>query len=134
MGQRDDVGRAERQCDLLGVGRCASRRRWIAAQRCDRRYRRVSGRQPDWLAELTRQPVGLFGGGDRDVPVGQAHGQNRLRRQKARQTTKPSFRSGVVQRDRAELQTVVEGADDHAGRAQVPGGLGADHAALRGVT
>jgi hypothetical protein len=65
---------------------------------------------------------------------GQAHGQDRLRRQETRQTTKPPFRPGVLQRDGAELQTVVEGADDHAGRAQVPCGLRASHAAQAGVT
>ena len=133
LGERDEVGGAERQRDLLGAGGRALRRRRVAAEGRDHRDRRLGGGEPDRLAELGRQPAGLLGGGDRDVPVGQANGQDRLRRQQAGQGTEAPFCPGAVDRGGAERQAVVEGAGDDSGRGQVPRGLRTRHAAVRGV-
>ena len=115
---------------LLGAGRRTLRRRRVAAERGDHRDRRLGSGEPDRLAELGRQPAGLLRGGDRDVPVGQANRQDRLRRQQARQATEAPLRPGAVDRDCTEPQAVVKGARHHSGRGQEPSVLRARDAAV----
>ena len=52
LGERDDVGGAERQRDLLGAGGRALGRRRVAADGRDHRDRRFGGGEPDRLVEL----------------------------------------------------------------------------------
>ena len=93
------MGGAERQRDLLGTDGRALRRRQVVTEGRDHRDRGLGGGEPDGLVEFGRQPTGLLSRGDRDVPIGQANGQDRLQREQAGQRTEASFCARIVDRE-----------------------------------
>ena len=118
--------RADRLCDQLGLCGQALGLLRVPTHRGNQRDDRVGRGLPLRFSELVGETAGLFGCGNRHLPITEARGHARVKGQQSRQVPESSLRPESINCRREEIVAQVKGADNKRGWAEEPRSVGVD--------